>query len=175
MRSPPRSASRHPAGLLPRSAARPTLVVSVDAEATLHPVPAGHARAAATSPSAAVAGASARAGVIQRISSRDDGRIVAIGTEERVFNRHQRRAIALRDGRASFRVRRRPGGARSTTSPNTRGGPTHTDNGVLLCWYHHRFLERIGWQMRMNRAFPRSKPHRGTAPTTAGARSRPRG
>jgi hypothetical protein len=33
-------------------------------------------------------------GVVQRIVQSDDGRILRIGTEERVFNRHQRRAIA---------------------------------------------------------------------------------
>ncbi len=38
------------------------------------------------------------AGTIQRVVLNADGRIVRIGTEERVFNRHQRRAIALRDG-----------------------------------------------------------------------------
>jgi hypothetical protein len=37
-------------------------------------------------------------GVIQRVTLAENGRIVRIGTEDRVFNRHQRRAIALRDG-----------------------------------------------------------------------------
>ncbi|WP_454150950.1 hypothetical protein [Microbacterium lacticum] len=31
------------------------------------------------------------------------------------------------------------------------------NNGVLLCWYHHRFLERIGWQIRMNAGTPEVK------------------
>lgn len=32
-----------------------------------------------------------------------------------------------------------------------------TDNGVLLCWYHHRFLDRIGWKLRMNSGVPEVK------------------
>ena len=28
---------------------------------------------------------------------------------------------------------------------------------MLLCWYHHRFLERIGWQIRMNAGTPEVK------------------
>jgi hypothetical protein len=38
------------------------------------------------------------AGVVQRVVLGDNGRILRLGTEERVFNRYQRRAIALRDG-----------------------------------------------------------------------------
>ncbi|WP_244946337.1 HNH endonuclease signature motif containing protein [Microbacterium saccharophilum] len=37
---------------------------------------------------------------------------------------------------------------------HAHGGATHTDNGVLLCWYHHRFLDRIGWRIRMNQGVP---------------------
>lgn len=35
---------------------------------------------------------------------------------------------------------------------------------MLLCWYHHRFLERIGWQIRMNAGTPEVKapPWHGT-------------
>ena len=40
-------------------------------------------------------------------------------------------------------------------SPSTaRGGPTHTDNGVMLCWFHHRTLDSSGWKVRMNRGVP---------------------
>jgi hypothetical protein len=24
----------------------------------------------------------------------------------------------------------------------------------MLCWFHHRFLDRHGWQIRMNRGVP---------------------
>ena len=37
---------------------------------------------------------------------------------------------------------------------HSRGGPTHTDNGVMLCWFHHRTLDTSGWQVRMNRGVP---------------------
>ena len=95
-------------------------------------------------------------GTIQRVVLNAEGRIVRIGTEERVFNRHQRRAIALRDGGCLI-----PGcGVPAAwceihhVIEHARGGPTHTDNGVLLCWYHHRFLERHEWGIRMNRGVP---------------------
>lgn len=89
------------------------------------------------------------AGVIQRVTSAADGRVVAIGIEERVFNRHQRRAIALRDGGCLIPGCGTPAGWCEIhhVTEHARGGPTHTDNGVLLCWYHHRFLERIGWKI----------------------------
>jgi hypothetical protein len=116
--------------------------------------------------SGAVARHIACGGVIQRIVSGDDGRIVAIGTEERVFNRHQRRAIALRDGGCIIPGCGTPAGWCEIhhVTEHARGGPTHTDNGVLLCWYHHRFLDRIGWQIRMNTGVPEVKapPWHGT-------------
>ncbi|MET1042550.1 MAG: HNH endonuclease, partial [Microbacteriaceae bacterium] len=37
------------------------------------------------------------------------------------------------------------------------GGPTNTDNGVSLCWYHHHSLETSGWQIRMTRGVPHLK------------------
>ena len=39
-----------------------------------------------------------------------------------------------------------------------RGGPTHTDNGILLCWWHHRSLDTPnGWQVRMRNGTPEIK------------------
>jgi 5-methylcytosine-specific restriction protein A len=37
------------------------------------------------------------------------------------------------------------------------GGATHTGNGVLLCWFHHRTIDTAGWQVRMNRGSPQVK------------------
>lgn len=32
------------------------------------------------------------------------------------------------------------------------------NNGVLLCWYHHRFLDRTGWKVRTNNGIPEVMP-----------------
>ncbi|CAI7668350.1 unnamed protein product, partial [Penicillium discolor] len=37
---------------------------------------------------------------------------------------------------------------------HAHGGPTHTDNGVALCWHHHRTLDTSGWQIRMREGVP---------------------
>ena len=34
---------------------------------------------------------------------------------------------------------------------DTHGGPTHTDNSVCVCWWHHRYLASSGWNIRMLR------------------------
>ncbi|QDZ14562.1 HNH endonuclease signature motif containing protein [Humibacter ginsenosidimutans] len=34
------------------------------------------------------------------------------------------------------------------------GGPTHTDNGVTLCWYHHRTIDTAGWAVTMRDGTP---------------------
>lgn len=34
------------------------------------------------------------------------------------------------------------------------GGATHTDNGVALCWHHHRTLHLSEWQVRMRGGVP---------------------
>ncbi|HWS49493.1 MAG TPA: HNH endonuclease signature motif containing protein, partial [Microbacterium sp.] len=82
--------------------------------------------------------------------------IVSIGTTDRIFTHHQRRAITLRDKECVI-----PGcHVRSTwceihhVTDYAKGGPTHTDNGVPLCWYHHRTLDSSGWDIRMNHGLP---------------------
>lgn len=95
-------------------------------------------------------------GVVQRVVQGEDGRILRIGTEERVFNRHQRRAIALRDGGCLIPGCGVPAGWCEIhhVVEHAKGGPTHTDNGVLLCWFHHRYLDHHGWRVRMNNGVP---------------------
>ncbi|QIG39169.1 DUF222 domain-containing protein [Microbacterium sp. 4R-513] len=136
--------------------APPTLIVSVRAEDLGSGTGEGHAHETDLPISAAALRHVGCAGVVQRVALDDRGRIRRLGTEERVFNRHQRRAIGLRDGGCII-----PGcGVPAAwceihhVTDHALGGPTHTDNGVLLCWYHHRYLDRSGWSIRMNSGVP---------------------
>ncbi len=96
------------------------------------------------------------AGGIQRVLFDENGRIAALGTSARIFNALQRRAITLRDGGCVI-----PGCTVPASwceihhvTEYADGGPTHTDNGVLLCWWHHRNLHLSEWRIRMNRGIP---------------------
>ncbi|WP_243233314.1 HNH endonuclease signature motif containing protein [Microbacterium sp. CIAB417] len=96
------------------------------------------------------------AGGIQRVLFDESGRIASIGTSARIFNALQRRAITVRDGGCII-----PGCTVPATwcevhhvREHADGGPTHTDNGVLLCWWHHRSLHLTEWTIRMNRGVP---------------------
>ncbi|MCP2635666.1 HNH endonuclease [Microbacterium sp. HD4P20] len=136
--------------------AAPTLVVSVRQE----DLAAGRGKAHLPGDDQplpfAVARHTACTGAIQRVLTGEGGRIVSITTLDRVFNHHQRRAITLRDGGCII-----PG---CTVPPqwceihhvqeHSRGGPTHTDNGVLLCWFHHRTIDTGGWHIRMQHGIP---------------------
>lgn len=171
-------------GLLPTIGGHaPTLVVSVDEGDLASGEGYAHLQDGTEPLSIAAARHIACSGTIQRVTSRTDGRIIRLGTEERVFNRHQRRAIALRDGGCIIPGCGVPAGWCEIhhVTEHARGGPTHTDNGVLLCWYHHRFLERIGWQIRMNSGVPEVKAppwhgtdHRWRAVTTSPVRLKKR-
>jgi hypothetical protein len=145
------------AGELPTiGGAAPTLVVSVRAEDYLagtggaavdgvdEPVPLDVARQVACG------------GSIQRVVFGGDGRILALGVTDRVFSHRQRVAISLRDGGCII-----PGCSVPAAwcevhhvDEHSRGGPTHTDNGVLVCWFHHRTLDRDRWQIRMRQGVP---------------------
>jgi hypothetical protein len=113
-------------------------------------------------------------GTIQRVTSDTRGRITAIETTDRVFNASQRKAITLRDGGCVI-----PGcHVRAIwceihhVTEHARGGPTSTDNGVLLCFHHHRTIDTSGWQIRMNHGTPETRgprwwdPHRQWRPRT---------
>ncbi|MDR2323326.1 MAG: HNH endonuclease, partial [Microbacterium sp.] len=116
-----------------------------------------------------VARHTACAGGVQRVLFDERGQIVSIGTTARVFTAVQRRAIVLRDRECVI-----PGCHVPATwceihhvHEHARGGPTHTSNGVALCWHHHRTLETSGWQIRMRHGAPEIRgphwwdPHRG--------------
>ncbi|MGO1768417.1 MAG: DUF222 domain-containing protein [Microbacterium sp.] len=95
-------------------------------------------------------------GAVQKMVFDSRGRLVRLGSRERLFNAHQRRAIAARDGGCVI-----PGCSIPASwcevhhvEEHSRGGPTHTDNGVLLCWWHHHHIERADWRIEMRRGVP---------------------
>jgi hypothetical protein len=105
--------------------------------------------------SAAVAAHTACTGAVQRVLF-DEGRIVGITVTDRVFTVHQRRAIVARDKECLIPGCHVPASWCEIhhVTEHARGGPTHTDNGVPLCWYHHRSLGTSGWEIRMTGGVP---------------------
>ncbi len=97
---------------------------------------------------------------IQAVVRDSLGRVTRLGTPARIFNANQRRAIALRDGGCVI-----PGCTVPTAwcevhhvLPHSEGGATHTDNGVLLCHYHHQSIDTSGWRISMRGGVPFVQP-----------------
>ncbi|GAA2945245.1 hypothetical protein GCM10010458_33250 [Microbacterium luteolum] len=147
--------------------ASPTLVVHVDAK----DLAAGRGWATMAGSEAPiplhVAAHTACTGAIQRVLF-DEGRIIGINVTDRVFTVHQRRAIVARDRECLIPGCHVPASWCEIhhVTEHSRGGPTHTDNGVPLCWWHHRSLDWSGWEIRMNGGIPEIRgpawwdPHR---------------
>ncbi|MFB6611238.1 DUF222 domain-containing protein [Agromyces sp. NPDC056379] len=108
----------------------------------------------------------ASANGIQRVTLAATGRVVGIGTSERCFNRAQRRSLAARDGGCVIPGCDTPAWATEVhhVVPWWHGGATHTDNGVLLCWFHHRSIDSSGWRIRMANGAPEVMPPPGMGP-----------
>ena len=98
-------------------------------------------------------------GFCRNVAIIDEGRIIGITTTDRIFNAHQRRAIVLRDKECLIPGCHVPASWCEIhhVEEHSRGGPTHTDNGVLLCWFHHRTIDTGGWQIRMIDGAPHVK------------------
>lgn len=95
-------------------------------------------------------------GGIQRVFHDDAGRILSLEVADRVFTHHQRKAIYARDGGCIIPGCRVPAEWCEIhhVVEAARGGPTHTDNGVAVCWFHHRTLDTSGWCIRMHDGVP---------------------
>ena len=144
-------------GILPTiGGAAPTLVVSVRADDLALGRGYAHIDGLDEPVSLSVARHIACSGNVQRVVFDDAGRIISLGSPERVFTHHQRRAISLRDGGCVIPGCRVPASWCEIhhVDEHSRGGETHTDNGVLLCWFHHRSLDTSGWKVRMNLGVP---------------------
>lgn len=137
----------------------PTLVVTISASDLENAHGVGFIEGTDTVVSATFARTMACTGAIQRITVDAHGRVLELCSPLRSFTTHQRRAIAQRDGGCII-----PGCHVGATwceihhvTEHARGGPTHTDNGVLLCWFHHRTLETSGWAVTMLDGVPHIK------------------
>lgn len=136
--------------------AAPTLVVSVRAEDYTARTGRATVEGAGYDVPLGVADHAACSGLVQRVMFDDNGAIVAIGATGRIFNAHQRRAIVLRDRKCLIPGCEIPAEWCEVhhVTEHSRGGPTHTDNGVILCWHHHRTLDTGAWQIRMRDGAP---------------------
>ena len=133
----------------------PTLVVTVDAKDLAQGTGRASVSGAWGQVPLAVAAHIGCVGTIQRVLF-DEGRIIGITTTDRVFTAHQRRAIIARDKECLIPGCHVPASWCEIhhVTEHARGGPTHTDNGVPLCWWHHRSLGSSGWEIRMDDGVP---------------------
>lgn len=110
---------------------------------------------------------SACTGSLQFYAEDAKGRLLALGNQQRVFTAHQRRAILARDGGCVIPGCTTPGSWCEIhhVTPHARGGQTHTDNGVALCYYHHRHIDQQGWSVRMVDGVPQVRAPKWKDPT----------
>lgn len=136
--------------------AAPTLVVSVRVDDLAAGEGVGHIDGIDEPVPMAVVRHAACTGGIYRTTLARNGRIERVEVIDRVFNAHQRRAITLRDGGCIIPGCDVPAAWCEIhhVREHARGGPTSTDNGVLLCWHHHRTLDTNGWHIRMRGGIP---------------------
>ncbi len=135
--------------------AAPTVLVTVRAE-DLETGGAGYADGVESPLSPTTVEQLVCTGGVQKVVIGRNGRIVKLGSAERCFTAPQRRAITARDGGCLIPGCSIPAGWCEVhhVIPAAAGGPTHPDNGVLLCWFHHRTIDTSGWAIRMRAGAP---------------------
>ena len=106
-------------------------------------------------------------GAIQFYATDPQGKITELGNTQRVFTNHQKRVILARDGGCIIPGCDTPAQWCEVhhVTPHAQGGKTHTDNGVLLCHGHHRYIEHGPWNIQMQNGTPQIKPPHWKDPT----------
>jgi hypothetical protein len=96
------------------------------------------------------------AGGVQKVLFNKAGAVIGLGSPQRCFTPQQRRAIAARDGGCVIPGCPVPVGWCEIhhVEEYSQGGPTHTDNGVALCWFHHHSIDQGGWHVTMRHGVP---------------------
>jgi hypothetical protein len=89
-------------------------------------------------------------GSVQQVTVDDHGQVLNLGREQRLYNRHQRRALAVRDGGCRWPGCDRPPSwteAHHIAHWAQHGGATDVSNGILLCRHHHLLLHNYEWEI----------------------------
>jgi hypothetical protein len=105
------------------------------------------------------------------------GDVLDLGREQRLYSRHQRIALAIRDGGCLWKGCERPPSwceAHHIDHYARDHGRTDLQRGVLLCKHHHLKLHNEGWQIRRrdNRYWLHPPPDRPGAPQLLVTKSR---
>ncbi|MHA7295375.1 HNH endonuclease signature motif containing protein, partial [Arthrobacter sp. HLT1-21] len=84
------------------------------------------------------------------------GQILDVGRPRRLFPPTLRKALTARDGGCAFPdcMIPSPWTDAHHILPFSRGGPTTTDNGVLLCTRHHHLLHQNEWAIEVKDRVP---------------------
>ncbi|WBL19577.1 HNH endonuclease signature motif containing protein [Citricoccus sp. NR2] len=79
------------------------------------------------------------------------GQVLDVGTSERFFDKHLRKALVARDGgcAAPGCTTPAPWCEAHHIDPARNHGPTSTANGVLLCHHDHRLADRGDWDIHI--------------------------
>lgn len=80
----------------------------------------------------------------------DQGNIIDLGRESRLFTTHQKVALATRDGGCMFEGCERPAGWTEAHHINhwaRDGGKTDVADGILLCRHHHMLVHNNHWEI----------------------------
>lgn len=94
-------------------------------------------------------------GAEQHITVDAAGQPLELGREQRLFSRHQRTALAIRDGGCRWPGCDRPPSwaeAHHTRHWARDRGGTDVANGILLCRHHHLLLHNNGWEIQQSGA-----------------------
>lgn len=97
------------------------------------------------------------AGGYRVVTTGDNGTVTAISSPQRCFTPMQRLGMVARDGLGCST----PGCTSPHYAlqahhviPDRDDGPTALDNGILLCYWHHRIVDTGPWQYRMIAGMP---------------------
>ena len=100
------------------------------------------------------------AGIVPAVLGADSA-VLDLGRGRRLFDRHQRLALTVRDRGCVFPGCERPPAwcEAHHTIAWSEGGPTDLSHGALVCCFHHHLIHQDQWQPRDRpRRDPRSHP-----------------